>query len=324
MIKLESYNSKPYLYSLDSSGRVTGKSSNFTKLQESESSCFRDMLTKQSGTDMSLRSMGVADFSNLREFKATGNSEWDKNIQSVLNYYSSCFDFTNSRDYEQFTAKEDFTGMSNACKYKAIYEKYQHCYGENFLEASAGDYGLIPFEYDVYSPVIRRFNEEVNEACGGEAEAVKARRDALYGEDLSDTEVRRAIIEKYVVNGKITNRDYNKMTNEMDLCGVGGGIRNSNTQSDKIPVNIFDYLRERGMDTVADRIMKSCMTDKEINAYYSDYAQRAVCENSEALDSYMTADDFNVLMKGYEHRVYLKNVKPEYGEALKQILNALD
>ena len=280
---------------------------------------FHDVLSKSFNNE---NTVSTTDFSEHNEFKTTGDDKRDENIRNALNYYSSCFDFTNSRDYESLTAKEDFNGMSNADKYRSIYEKYQHCYGENFLEASAGDYGLIPSEYDIYSPVIRKFKEEVNEACGGEAEAIKARRDALYGENLSDTEVRRAIIEKYVVDGKITNRDFNKMTNEMDLCGVGGGIRNSNTESEKVPVNIFDYLRERGMDTVADRIMKSCMTDKEIAAYYS---HSSVMNNrSNDPDSYMTGDDFNVLMKGYEHRVYMKNVSPQYGEALAQILSALN
>ncbi|MDE6592139.1 MAG: hypothetical protein K2K57_03635 [Oscillospiraceae bacterium] len=280
---------------------------------------FRDVLRKSFNNE---NSIPTADFSEYNEFKTTGDEKKNENIKNALNYCSSCFDFTNSKDYDRLTAEENFSGLSNAEKYKSIYEKYQHCYGENFLEASAGDYGLIPSEYDIYTPVIRKFKEEVNEACGGEAEVIKARRDALYGENLSDTEVRKAIIEKYVTDGKITNRDYNKMTNEMDLCGVGGGIRNSNTKSDKVPVNIFDYLRERGMDAAADEIMKSCMTDKEIAAYYSHSS--VVRRNSNDLDSYMTADDFNVLMKGYEHRVYMKNVSQQYGEALAQILSALN
>lgn len=269
----------------------------------------------------------VADFSGRVEFESTGDSERDENIRCAIDYYNSCFDFTNSRDYDRLTAEEDFTGMSNAEKYKAVYEKYQHCYGENFLEASAGDYDLIPSEYDFCTPIIRKFESEVNKVCGGEAKAQKARRDALYGENMSDTEVRQAIIDKYVVDGKITNRDYNKMTNEMDLCGVGGGIRNSNTQFGKIPTNIFDYLREHGMGHVADEIMKSYMTDREIEAYFSGYAQRAKhiepAYSDEYMDSYMTENDFNDLMTGYEHRVYMNNVTPQYGEALTQILGAL-
>ncbi len=264
--------------------------------EEMPTKSFHDVLSVSSNASNSYgNDLPVADFSGRVEFEPTGDPERDKNIQYAINYYSSCFDFTNKWDFDKLTAEEDFIGMSNAEKYKAIYEKYQHCYGENFLEASAVDYGVIPSDYDHWSKVIRQFKQEVNTVCGGADNAKEARKDALYGDGLSNAEVRQAIIEKYVHDGKITNRDFCKMTNEMDLCGVGGGIRNSNNPAGKVPNNIFEYLRERNHTAVMEQKM----------------------------DCYITESDIKDFIEAYNHRLYLKNVKPEYGAALKQIVAAL-
>lgn len=251
--------------------------------EEAPCQSFGDVLNNASNAN----DLPVADFSGRRQY--------DTATQYAIDYYNSCFDFTNKWDFDELTAQEDFTGMSNAEKYKAIYEKYQHCYGENFLEADAVDYYALPSDDDLWISVIRQFNREVEAACGGDENAREARRDALYGEGLSSAEVRQAIIEKYVHDGKITNRDFCKMTNEMDLCGVGGGIRNSNNPAGKVPNNIFEYLRERNHTAVMEQKM----------------------------DCYITESDIKDFIEGYNHRLYLQNVKSEYGEALKQIVAAL-
>ncbi len=264
--------------------------------EEVPTKSFSDVLSVSSDASNSyVNDLPVADFSGRVEFEPTGDPERDKNIQYAIDYYSSCFDFTNKWDYDKLTAEEDFIGMSNAEKYKAIYEKYQHCYGENFLEASAVDYEPVPSDYDHWSKVIRQFNQEVNTACGGADNAKEARRDALYGNNLSDSEVRQAIIEKYAHDGKITNRDFCKMTNEMDLCGVGGGIRNSNNPCGKIPNNIFEYLRERNHTAAMEQKM----------------------------ECYITKGDIKDFIEAYNHRRYLNNVSPVYGAALEQIVTSL-
>lgn len=139
-----------------------------------------------------------------------------------IKYMKSCFDFANAGHYGKLTAAEDFTGMSDAEKYRAIYEKYQHCYGENFYYGNAIDYPLPPSEYDSYNHVIRRFEKEVAAACGN---AEQARREALYG-DKSDDEIRREIIDSYDLDDGISFRELYQMTYDMWKVGLDGGLHN--------------------------------------------------------------------------------------------------
>ncbi len=156
-------------------------------------------------------------------------------------------------------------------------------------------YELIPSVYDHWTKVIRQFDREVEAACGGADNAAEARRDALYGEDLSDKEVRQAIIDKYVRDGEITNRDYLKMTYEMDLCGVGGGIHTSNTRMGRGSSNIFDYLRE-----------KNHLEARELT-----------------LDCYMTKSDFDDIVKNCHLGPSYCSSPSKYGDALQQIMASL-
>ena len=168
----------------------------------------------------------IADFSELYSFYPTGDREQDYQIQMGINYNKTCYDGTNRRDYDKLTAAEDFTGMSAAEIYKAIYEKYQHCYGENFIDINAIPYVAPPYSEDSFRQFMDRFDKEIETAIGSSnyADIQKARREALYG-DMSDYDVRAAIMEKYAADG-FTNSDLYKITAEMDRCGVGGGIHN--------------------------------------------------------------------------------------------------
>lgn len=174
-------------------------------------------------------SVQIADFSKLQlySFYPTGDHGHDYQVQMGINYNRTCYDGTNRRDYDKLTAEEDFTGMSAAEIYKAIYEKYQHCYGKNFIDINAIPYVVPPYSEDSFRQFIDRFNNEIKSAIGSSnyADIQKARREALYG-DMSDYDVRAAIMEKYAADG-FTNADLYKVTAEMDRCGVGGGIHNS-------------------------------------------------------------------------------------------------
>ena len=149
-----------------------------------------------------------------------------------MRYKSSCFDFTNQNDYLALTKSADYTGMTAAEKYRAIYEKYQHCYGRNFLDALAINY-TAPMQNDPYTELCEKFETEIANVCGlsgdysERAEQLRQlRREALYGEEASDEEVRQMITEKYPPMGEITFRDFYKMTNEMEMCGAGGHVNN--------------------------------------------------------------------------------------------------
>lgn len=156
----------------------------------------------------------------------TGDRNHDYQLQMGLNYNKSCVDDKNWQDYDKLTAEEDFTGMSAAEIYKAIYEKYQHCYGENFIDINAVPYVSANGTVDTFRGLISRFQRDVKSAIGSSnySDIQKARREALYG-DMSEYDVRAAIVEKYAADG-FTNADLYKATAEMDRCGVGGGIYN--------------------------------------------------------------------------------------------------
>ncbi|MDE6747116.1 MAG: hypothetical protein K2J72_10875, partial [Oscillospiraceae bacterium] len=162
-------------------------------------------------------------------FEGLYTPEFSPNVENGLRYQRSCFDFTHSAEFAKLTAAEDFTGMSDAEIYKAIYEKYQYCYGKNFYYADAISYPMAPSDYDDYNKVIRRFEKEVAAALGddlGNEKHVKAaRREALYG-DKSDYEVRQAIIDEYDLSDGMTFRELYKMTYDMWKVGLDGGLHN--------------------------------------------------------------------------------------------------
>lgn len=169
----------------------------------------------------------VIDVSKLDKISFEGlyTPEFDTNVENGLRYQRSCFDFTNSGQFAKLTAAEDFTGMSDAEIYKAIYEKYQYCYGKNFYYGDAINYPMPPSEYDDYNKIIRRFEKEVAAALGGREQVKAARREALYG-DMSDYEVRQAIIDEYDLSDGMTFRELYQMTYDIWEAGLDGGLHN--------------------------------------------------------------------------------------------------
>jgi len=292
MLKLDSYSSAQYLYSLDSSGRVTGKKSNFTKLQEAKTSSFRDTLTlsaaQESGSEV--RSMGVADLSVRQSFYSTGDPEQDRQIALGLEYKRSCFDFTHAKEFDEITAKQKeagFDDLSRTEKYAAIYKKYQYCYGENFLDAKAIEYVDPPLSEDGCMSIIKKFNNEVADVCGGGGKTAKVRKAALYG-DMSDYEVRQAILQKYSKNGEMSQRDLFRAANEMDLCGVGGGIRDSLN-----PIgNPFIYKDPLGTESTAE--VREKMLDTPVTSSFLNDIEK-VYKNRIMVGGYVDGDFFRVL-----------------------------
>ena len=178
----------------------------------------------------------------------------NRQINLGMKYKSSCFDFTNQRDYDLLTKSSDYTNMNNAEKYKAVYEKYQHCYGKNFLDALAITY-TSPMQNDPYMEICDKFETEIAKVCGLSDDYTERanqmrqlRREALYGE-ASDEQVRQLIMEKYPAMGEITFRDFYKMTNEMEMCGVGGHVNNWISEIFSSNASNSRDLREAMLDT---------------------------------------------------------------------------
>ena len=269
------YVPQQYLYHLGQDGSVVGK----TKIQSRGSEKMPEMpempflnlveiIREQEAAaaanpisydDLAIARIGPSYVEKWYPFEPTGDEAVDRIIQLGYDYRKSCFDLTNRKDYEAMTAAEDFTGMTNAEIYKAIYEKYQHCYGENFFEANAIDYLAMNMERK-YGSILRQFEDELSEVFGDaySSKVQKARREALYG-NMKEADVRSAIMEKYMEDGNITLRNLFKALNEMDACGVGGemmsglnrptnfgdgvdSIFNSLSQTDSI------WAREANMD----------------------------------------------------------------------------
>lgn len=216
--------------------------------------------------------------------------EFDTNVENGLKYMRSCFDFTNSWEFTKLTAAEDFTGMSDAEIYKAIYEKYQYCYGKNFYYGKAISYPIPSSEYDDYSKVIRRFNNEVAAALGGEEHVKAARREALYG-DKSDHEVRQAIIDEYDLSDGMTFRELYQMTYDIWKAGLDGGLHN------RLDDLFYDF---------------------------STAESRANCDNiatrEQFLDTKVSGKYFSELQKFYANAMLRgSGILPRYSETLDQI-----
>ncbi|MDE6709308.1 MAG: hypothetical protein K2J76_02325 [Oscillospiraceae bacterium] len=219
--------------------------------------------------------------------------EFDNNVENGLRYQRSCFDFTNSWEFAKRTAAEDFTGMSDAEIYKAIYEKYQYCYGKNFYYGKAISYPIAPSEFDDYNKVIRRFNNEVAAALGGREQVEAARREALYG-DMSDYEVRQAIIDEYDLSDGMTFRELYKMTYDIWKVGLDGGLHNR-------------------LDDLFDD--------------FSTAESRANCDNiatrENYLDTKVSGKYFSELQKFYDNAMLRGNgILHEYSATLNQIREA--
>ncbi len=267
IVDKKEYIPQDYMYILNKDGEVIDKKRICDSIKETalDNKCFKETMNlSMQETPDSINGIPVADLSKRYEFYSTGDPEQDHQIQMGLDYKKSCFDLTHSREFDEITAaqKENgFDGMSRAEKYAAIYEKYQYCYGENFLEADAIEYVSPPMSEDGYLSAVYRFYREVSDACGGASGAAKARKKVLY-DGMNDNEIRQAIIDKYTVDGVLTQRNLFKAANEMDLCGVGGGIGNALN-----PIgNPFIYNDPMGMENSTDR--RERMLDTPVTVSY--------------------------------------------------------
>ena len=214
--------------------------------------------------------------------------EFDTNVENGLRYQRSCFDFTHSAEFAKLTAAEDFTGMSDAEIYKAIYEKYQYCYGKNFYYADAISYPMPPSDYDDYNKVIRRFEKEVAAALGDDKHVKAARREALYG-DKSDYEVRQAIIDEYDLSDGMTFRELYKMTYDIWEAGLDGGLHN---RLDDLFYDFSTAESRANCDNIATR--ENFLDTKVSGKYFSElqkFYANSLVSSSYILPEYKTTLD---------------------------------
>ena len=145
-------------------------------------------------------------------------------VRIGMEHKKEFFDFSHAEEFGELTRVQDLSGKTDFQKYRIIYEKYQHCYGEDFLRADAIDYPSSAYwEEDPYTAVINRFRSEVCEVCGGESAVKEAKRDAYYG-GLTDEQVRRAVIESYDTSEGITFRELYDISYDIWSVGLDGGF----------------------------------------------------------------------------------------------------
>ncbi|MBQ8781348.1 MAG: hypothetical protein IJZ72_06735 [Oscillospiraceae bacterium] len=212
----------------------------------------------------------------------------NKVVRLGMAYKKSCFDFTNVRDFDKITAQQTADGfdeLSDSDKYRLIYEKYQHCYGENFIYADSVEY-IMPAEEDPYLDIIRKFRSELTEIFGSTEKIASVCREAYYG-GMSDFEIRQSIIEKYSEGG-ITQYELFKIGEDMAQCGVGAGlitalnpIGNPTIYHDPLSSEHYALIRERQLDELVTRSF--------MNDLISNYENRLLC------GGYMPDDHLEVL-----------------------------
>ncbi len=303
--KINNCISQGYSGSLDSNGNIIGYRNNFRKLEEApkdESKSFKDTLS----ISASVQNIGVADLSKRTEPEYTtcitaldGNpnhpniEKMNKQINIGMEYKKSCFDFTFSKDFAQMKADEEAVGYENmtvAEKYETVYNRYTHCYGENFLDAFMLSYPS-PAQEDPYRQIVDNFYSEIEQLCGSREAGMQARREMLYG-DMSDYDVRNSIIEEHCPDEEMTFRDFYSMTYDMELCGIGGDVHYWISE-------IFDgygyYLNDG-------------------NGFYQE-------RRDEMLDSTVTSEHLNFMQNNYYGRIYSGgSVNPEFGAVLSQVM----
>lgn len=186
----------------------------------------QEQAVPDTGTEIDTSGIGRITFEDKEfyQFYPTGSADMDYLLELGYKYTNSCCDYTNWSDFYELTENADYTGMTDTEKYLAIYGKYQHCCGENFLDATAVGFPRPDCSDDSEHMIKARFDKEMAEAFGSLAKAASVRCEALYG-TTDKQEVRQAIIDKYIdEENKISLGNFYKMANEMYECGVGEDI----------------------------------------------------------------------------------------------------
>jgi hypothetical protein len=168
-------------------------------------------------------------------------------------YFKLSFPWLALDELKAYSESTDYTGMTNAEKYTAIYSRYAEAFGD-FMPAGAIDY--TSDAQSIYARIFTQFGAELTRVFGSSAAAADANRVAQYG-DKSQSEVRAAIIEKYPPMNQITLREFHEMTWEMSCVGVDDGLH-------EVLVHSEDYLGYNVGD-VNQNLIREELLDKPLD-----------------------------------------------------------
>ncbi len=147
--------------------------------------------------------------------------------------------------------KPDYSTMNENEIYNAVLDEYKHKFGDDFLDRKK--LCLSPVTYEE-ATIYSDFHLKLENLLGGPKEVRAVAREATYG-DMSDDEVREAIVEQYSQD-TMTLRDFMYISYEMQRVGVdvGTGQLASLMQSDPEPnkpravLNGFNYTPQTAQD----------------------------------------------------------------------------
>ena len=116
----------------------------------------------------------------------------------------------------------DYSGMSDAEKVMAIYDRYDQAFGD-FRRAEAIGHGEVGALRTADIMIRMQFENELRSVFGSIENAQAAYSVAQYG-NKSNTEIRAEIAEKYPPINKMTLREYYYMVWEMQQVGADDGF----------------------------------------------------------------------------------------------------
>lgn len=156
------------------------------------------------------------------------------------NYYAKLAEVKNA------AATADFTGLSDAEKYAAIYDRYAQAFGKDFCQSASISY---PADHRTSASEIRFwFNKELKAVLGSDKKIEAARRTAQYG-SMSDQEIRAAIKDKYApADDEMTLREFYYMVWEMDQAGVADGLSKVLRRTETTTKFVREELLDKPLD----------------------------------------------------------------------------
>ena len=168
-------------------------------------------------------------------------------LQHAANYYNTEGAAWKLMDLKHIADNADYTGMSDAEKVMAIYDRYDQAFG-NFRRASAIGYqGLSGIQTDDVK-IWRQFNNELISVFGSIERANAAYRTAQYG-NMSDAEIRAEITAKYPPTDRMTLREFHEMVWEMSVVGVDDGLSTVlGTAADRMGILVREELLDKPLD----------------------------------------------------------------------------
>jgi len=140
----------------------------------------------------------------------------------------------------------DYSGMSDAEKVMAIYNRWDQAFGD-FRQASAIGYGSLAGLQTADSIIRLQFYNELKSVFGSVEKATAAYRAAQYG-GMSNSEIRMEIAAKYPPMNKITLRDFYYMVWEMEQVGVDEGLPRVLGSANSWGVLVREELLDKPLD----------------------------------------------------------------------------